>query len=113
MSLIMHGQVCSGHCQSAHAWLLLAAFGFLQDQMVVFSFYKDLKTERKVSDSLCKIIQAWNVTEDRLKFLPVYHCLKEKPKSSLVLVAYPGRPQADLSILTSHPFQWLLILPCP
>lgn len=28
----MQGQVCSGHCQSAHTWLLLAAFGFLQDQ---------------------------------------------------------------------------------
>lgn len=115
MSLIMLGQICSGHCQSAHAWLLLAVFGFPQDQMVVFffPFHKDLKTERKISDSLYKIVQAWNITEGRIKFLPVSHHLKDKPKSSLVLVAYPRHPQVNLSIFTSHHFKGSWSFPAP
>ena len=78
-----------------------------------FSFHKDLKTERKISDSLCKIVQAWNITEGRIKFLPVSQHLKDKSKSSLVLVAYPGHPQANLSILTSHHFKGSWSFPAP
>lgn len=44
--------------------------------VVFFPFYKDLK----ISDRLCEMIQAWNVTEDRLKSLPVSHHLKDKTK---------------------------------
>lgn len=91
VSLVMHSQVCSGHCQSADAWLLLAAFGFLQDQMVVFSFHKDLKTGRKFSDRCGRIIRALNVKEDGLKFFALSHCLKDKPKSSWAWVTRAGR----------------------
>ena len=100
VSLIMRGQVCSGPCQSAEeAWLPLAAFGFLQDQMAVFSLYKDLKTERKCSGRLCKIIQALDVTEDGRKFFPISHCLKGELKSSLAWAAPAGCPRALLSRL--------------
>lgn len=80
-------------------------FSSRPDGSFFFSFHKDLKTEKKISDSLCKIVQAWNITEGRIKFLPVSHHLKDKPKSSLVLVAYPRHPQVNLSIFTSHHFK--------
>lgn len=48
----MHGQVCSGHCQSADdAWLPLTAFGFLQDQMVIFFLFARLGKQRGSSQA--------------------------------------------------------------
>lgn len=48
VNLVMQSQLCSGHCQSVHAWLLLAAFGFLQDQMVVLFFLQGFENREEV-----------------------------------------------------------------
>lgn len=84
-SLLWALSVCRQRLASPHSfWFSAGPDGDF------FSFCKALKTERKLSGRLCKIIQALDVTEDGLKFFPISHCLKDELNGSLAWVAPAG-----------------------